>query len=221
MDHGLPNDHDKLAWMLGCSRADFDVFWSLVSPLFEVITTGQLYDSELLVKWNDSEKRAETSRVNGNLNKPSRNRRKPNRYPKEPSGYPTQPSLAGAGEGIGIGQGTGNGSGSPKQLTRDQLLDGWFERTWKDHPRKVGKESAREVYKKLFGPVPDPSFAYFINEALLREVPKYKKLMEDGKEHSIKHFSGYLNERRYMDHEDALREKVDAFRRAKLESGPA
>ncbi len=115
-DHGLPNDHAKLAWMIGCKPDAFADFWQNVAPLFIVTEEGILYDAELLRKWSESEQKAETSRLNGSQGgRP----RKPGGFKKKPSKTQqviletqhepniTQPSPAHAGNGIGIGTGKG------------------------------------------------------------------------------------------------------------------
>jgi hypothetical protein len=94
---------------------------------------------------------------------------------------------------------------------RESLLATWFDRTWKQHPRKVGKAEAFLEYKKLFGRKPDEALAYLIHLALMKAKPEYERLMEAGESHKVLHFCRFLSRKRYLDFEDELRPQVDAY----------
>jgi hypothetical protein len=106
--------------------------------------------------------------------------------------------------------------GTPTK-TRTQKLKDWFERTWKEHPRKVGKAEAFVEYQKLFGKSPDESLAVLIHLALLEVKPEYERLIQAGDSHSVIHFCRFLSKKRYLDFEDKLRPRVEAILRPEPE----
>jgi hypothetical protein len=121
-DKGLPKNHDRLAWMLGCSREEFDAFWQCVAPLFCEISIETIWDADLWAKYNAHDKRSDTSKVNGrsggrpkkltNPNETGENLTKPNE---------TYPRTGGNGNGIGKGRGKGKGVGITSDPTAIRL----------------------------------------------------------------------------------------------------